>query len=528
VPQIPKGMNPALVAGLWRLTPASFAVHLSKNGPQPWYPAKHLQLLSQFIHDAVLGNKPRLIVNMPPRHGKSELISKWTPLWFLDQYPEKSVINAGYGVEFASEWGRKVRNMATEYQTQLRFRLSQDSKSAGRWNTNRGGGMYATGIGGQITGRGADLLVIDDPVKDYRAANSLTDRDTVWDWYTNTARTRVMPGGAIIVLMTRWHTDDLVGRLLAEAEKGTGEQWELLNLPAIAGKQDDKGIWVPDGSDPLGRKPGEVLWPELRPMEYLHALMLGLSKEAWHAQYQGQPANLVADGNVYKSFSPKVHVRPMAFDPRRPLVWSMDFNVDPMCSAICQWHEETTAYTYLTNERKKTISVLQELCLPNSSTQEACQEFVSRTQPYLDALGSKPLHVRIYGDRSGTSRHTVGDTDYTVVRDFFRQQPRYRVTFHLSKANPAVRDRVNAVNAMLCNAAGEVRTYIDPTCQELIADFKQIQWKRDSSGNTTGQIDKSDPARTHISDAYGYFVQKEFGLSRSANAAGPGTGVILQ
>ena len=136
-------------------------------------------------------------------------------------------------------------------------------------------------------------------------------------------------------------------------------------------------------------------------------------------------------------------------------------------------------------------------------------------------MGNRPLNVRIYGDRSGQSRKTVGDSDYTAIRDFFRLHSEYRVTMHLSRANPAVKDRVNAVNTMLCNALGESRTWIDPACTELIKDFRQVQWKRDSGGNTTGQIDKSDMSRTHVSDAYGYFVCKEFGLkSQSGGFSG--------
>ena len=515
-------LTPAQLASLWRISPATLAATLTRDEPQPWVPAAHLQLLSEWIVDAVTGRRPRIIINMPPRHGKSELISKWTPVWFLENWPDKMVIDTGYGSSFAEEWGRKVRNLSTQFKDKLRFRLAPDSKAAGRWNTTEGGGMLATGTGGGITGRGADLLIIDDPIKDAKEANSLTFRDALWQWYTETARSRVMPGAAVILLMTRWHEDDLAGRLLKAAARGEGERWDVLNLPAIA----EEG----ETPDPMGRKPGEPLWPDITrylgmggvsAMEYLQSLQLGMSEEAWAAQFQGKPGNAAKNGNVYKSFHAAKHVRPCAFDPRRPLVWSMDFNVDPMCSVICQWHEETTPTTFLTNRKRQVITVLQEMCLPDSSTHEMCMEFVARTEKYRALLNGHKLRVRIYGDRSGQSRKTVGESDYEAVRDFFRQHSEYAITFHLSKSNPAVRERVNAVNAMLCNAAGEVRTQIDTSLTELITDFRQIQWKRDSSGNTTGQIDKSDMKRTHVSDAYGYFVQKEFGLqSRSGEFAG--------
>ncbi|WP_321471122.1 terminase large subunit domain-containing protein [uncultured Paludibaculum sp.] len=506
-----KGLDPNILANIWRLTPASFARHLTRNEPQPWVAARHLRLLSSKIVEAVAGRTPRLIVNMPPRHGKSEEVSKFTPVWFLDNWPHKTIINVGYSTTFAEEWGRKVRNLTQQFQSQLRYRLSADSKAAGRWNTTQGGGMYATGIDGQITGRGADLFVVDDPHKDAAEANSLTKREAVWRWWTETARSRLMPGGAVILIMTRWHTDDLAGRLLKAAANGTGEKWEVLNLPAI---YDDEA--AKEGPDPMGRELGQALWPEFRSLEYLQALQLGLSPEAWAAQYQGRPANLVGIGNVYRSFSKAKNVRPVCFDPRRPLCWSLDFNVDPMCSTISQWHEEDMPYTYLTNQRKQVVSVLQEVCLPNSSTLEACEEFVNRTEPYRRLMQGRSIQVRIYGDRSGQSRKTVGDSDYQAIRDFFKLHPEYRVTMHLSKSNPSVKDRVNAVNAMFCNAAAEVRCFVDPSCTELIADCAQVSWKRDSSGNTTGQIDKSDMARTHVTDAFGYFVQKQFATNSQA------------
>ena len=509
-----KNFNPAVLKDLWRISPASLARTLTLREPQPWIAAPHLKLLSQWIVDAVAGRRPRIIINTPPRHGKSELISKWTPVWFLENWPSKMVINTGYGTSFSEEWGRKVRNLCVQFQDKLRFRLSPDSKSAGRWHTTAGGGMYATGTLGGITGRGGDLFLIDDPIKNAKEANSLTFRNDLWLWWTDTARSRVMPGAAVILLMTRWHEDDLAGRLIKAGERGDGEKWEVLNLPVFA-----------EENDPLGRVLDAPLWEDLAlylgmggvsTADYLRDMMQGMSDEAWQAQYMGKPGNTARQGNVYKSFVKARNVRPVAFDPKRPLVWSLDFNVDPMCSTISQWHEEVTPTTFLDNKKKQVVSVLQELCLPNSSTREACEEFINRTEQYRPAMNGRPIQVRIYGDRSGQSRKTVGTSDYVEIRDFFRLHPEYRVTTHLSKANPAVKDRTNAVNAMLCNALGEVKTLIDPGCTELIADFQQVQWKRDSGGNTTGQIDKSDAQRTHVSDAFGYFIQKEFGLKSLA------------
>jgi hypothetical protein len=148
------------------------------------------------------------------------------------------------------EWVRKTKDLVAQYGQQLGFSLSQDSRAADRWNTKAGGGMKTAGIGGGITGRGARLLIIDDPIKDDAEANSLLERTRVLDWWRGTARTRLEPGAAVILCMTRWHDDDLAGRLIKTGERGDGEKWEVLNLPALA-----------EEGDPLGRAPGEALWP---------------------------------------------------------------------------------------------------------------------------------------------------------------------------------------------------------------------------------------------------------------------------
>jgi hypothetical protein len=543
-------LTPAQIAGLWRTSPAALASKLSRRQPAGhWQQAPHLNVISQWVVDAAMGRRPRIIINCPPRHGKSELISKWVPVWFLENFPHKNVINTGYATDFSEKWGGQVRNLVTDHKDQLSFQLAQDSKAKGYWRTKQGGGMVATGIKGQITGLGAHLFVIDDPVKDFQDANSRVSREYVWDWWRNTARTRFEPGCAVIILMTRWHEDDMVGRLLADMATG-GEHWDVLNLPAISGKvQTIKDVplipenWIEDpdaGPCPLGRKPGQALWPWRYSLngslptptapqsESLNDIRRSVSEEAWVAQYQGQPANLVGAGNVYKSFSAAGNVGPTLFNPLLPLCWSMDFNVDPMCSTFSQYVEEMTPTTYLTNQYRKKLNVLQELILPNSSTPEMCETFLDRTQAYRQRLQGAPLKVRIYGDRSGQSRKTVGDTDYVSIKNFFRKHPTYKLTMHLSTSNPAVRDRVNAVNAMLCNAAGERNTTIDPTCTELIKDFRQVKWKCDKAGNSSGNIDKSDMERTHVSDALGYHVEKQFGLKNNSSPSIEQSGALMR
>jgi len=203
--------------------------------------APHHTMIAEKLEAVARGEIKRLMICMPPRHGKSELASRRFPAWFLGRNPGKQVIAASYNSDLANDFGREVRNIVAspEFQNLFKVDLAEDSKAANRWHTN-GGGMYvAAGVGTAITGRGADILLIDDPFKDRKEADSELQRKTVWDWYTSTAYTRLMPGGAVIVINTRWHDDDLSGRLLYEQEGG-GDEWEVLSLPAI---KDDKALW---------------------------------------------------------------------------------------------------------------------------------------------------------------------------------------------------------------------------------------------------------------------------------------------
>jgi hypothetical protein len=189
------------------------------------------------------GEIKRLMIFSPPRHGKSELVSRRFPAWYLGRNPDRQVISASYGADLAADFGRDVRNIVASPEFTVLFGgvgLAEDSGAKHRWHTNRGGSYVAAGVGTAITGRGADILNIDDPTKDREAAESVLVREATWGWYTSTAYTRLMPGGAVILTMTRWHQDDLAGRLLAEQESG-GDRWEILSLPAL--DDDGSALW---------------------------------------------------------------------------------------------------------------------------------------------------------------------------------------------------------------------------------------------------------------------------------------------
>jgi predicted phage terminase large subunit-like protein len=242
--------------------------------------APHHALIAQKLEAVERGEIKRLMIAMPPRHGKSELASRRFPAWFMGRNADKQIIAASYNSDLANDFGREVRNIvdAPEFRALFDVTLAQDSKAANRWHTNTGGMYVAAGVGTAITGRGADILLIDDPFKDREEADSELRRQRVWDWYTSTAYTRLMPGGAVIVINTRWHDDDLSGRLIYEQDKG-GDKWDVLSLPAI-------------GED------GQPLWPEWYPLERLEQIRGVLPARDWNALYQQNP--IPDDGDYFK------------------------------------------------------------------------------------------------------------------------------------------------------------------------------------------------------------------------------------
>ena len=196
--------------------PAAFADYLSKR--EKFQRPPHVELLSRRIAAAVLKGGGRFIVTMPPRHGKSTLCSAWLPFWFLNLFPDKDVMLVSYGADFAQRWGLRVRRLASIHHARTLMRIAPDSRRANEWQTIDGGGMKTLGISGDATGRGADCLIIDDPVKNSEEARSEVMREKTWEFWQETLRTRVEPGGTVVVVQTRWHEDDLAGRLLATDE----------------------------------------------------------------------------------------------------------------------------------------------------------------------------------------------------------------------------------------------------------------------------------------------------------------------
>ena len=242
---------------------------------------RHHEKMARAFERVANGEVKRLIINMPPRHTKSEFASYLLPSWFLGRFPGKKIIQTSHTAELAVGFGRKVRNLVDSDRYKDIFpevALQADSKAAGRWATNYAGEYFAIGVGGAVTGKGADLLIIDDPHSEQEATLAEVNPevyDKTYEWYTSGPRQRLQPGGAIVIVMTRWSKKDLTGQVLKAAAQRSGEEWEVIEFPAIL---------------PSGRS----LWPEFWDLKELEALRQELPNAKWMAQYQQEPTSDVS------------------------------------------------------------------------------------------------------------------------------------------------------------------------------------------------------------------------------------------
>lgn len=247
----------------------TFLVDFATFTLDSYIPAAHHRLIGEHLERVERGELLRLAITMPPRHGKSELASIRFPAWYLGRNSDKRIILASYADSLASTFGRQIRDLIQDdrFRSLFSVAMSKVSSAADHWNIEgRRGGLIAAGVGSGITGHGADLLIIDDPIKDAAEADSPTVRENKWQWYTRTAYTRLQPRGAVVLIGTRWHDDDMIGRALAQDE----ENWVVLHLPALS-------------SD------GQALWPTRYPVEELIKIKNTVGLRAWESLYQGRP-----------------------------------------------------------------------------------------------------------------------------------------------------------------------------------------------------------------------------------------------
>lgn len=322
----------ARIASNWRLTPATMANKLTGGG---WIAAPWLRYASTRIAYHIARGNGRLIISAPPRHGKTELVAIHTPTWVLENFPNKNVILTGYGADLTEIAGRRVRDQIREYGNEqgiLKARIRSDVSKVSAFLTETNGYMFSVGLGGAITGRGAHVLLIDDYIKEIKEALSPTHRDYLWNWFVTTAMTRLEPNATVIIIATRWHSDDLIGRIL----KNFSGQWENICLPAFAGK-----------NDLIGRREGEVLFPERYDTQFLQQQQEVLGSVFFHALYQQGPVDEVMafTNPEWLKFveDPKV----VADDWRWARVWDLaatEDGGDYLCGTLCAYSKATNNF----------------------------------------------------------------------------------------------------------------------------------------------------------------------------------------
>jgi len=267
----------------------SFAAYLEYVDGRPL--PQHIRFVCDRLQEVAEGRVTRMMISMPPSHAKSHVASQHFPAWFLSRWPKRRIVAASATQDLASSFGLKIRNIIKSDEHIRVFPesgISSDKSASDEWNTTEGGGYVARGVGGMVTGRRGDLLIGDDFFPDFDAAESETYRKKVWSWYNTAFKTRVSSSKCPIILIgTRWHLGDHFGKLDADEKEGTGDNWTRILLPAIA-----------EDNDQLGREPGEALWPDLYPIEYLEGIRRssGTTARIWASLYQQTP--IVDEGGI--------------------------------------------------------------------------------------------------------------------------------------------------------------------------------------------------------------------------------------
>lgn len=454
-------------------SPDQFAIWASAGR---WRPFAYQRYLGGILGSRLQAGDGRIIVNAPPRHGKSDLISFWTPAWMLRLRPTVRIILASYGSDLAAgKFGRDLRNLFLE-RPELGVKLSRDSYSSSRWRTDEGGGVTAVGVGGPITGLGADLLILDDPIKNWDQACGLRHRQRLEDWFNTTFYTRAEPGASIVVNMTRWHEEDLTHWLMNHH----ADLWEQCCLQALAGM-----------NDPMGRAVGEPLCPERFSLEQLDRIRKAMMRSGtWDAMYQQEPLSLLTS-RVYQSFSMDNVDESVELDVRRPLHLSLDFNMNPGVHAcLGQYEIDADLFTvrHVLFERNLSIVRLMEIL------EAELGERAPTGRP-----GGFPI-MEVFGDASGNQRWTGDARSCYQVMTTWLVGHGWQYRLRVPRCNPSIRGRVEAMNQALRDPDGRIHYRVHPSCKPLLADFREMQW--DASGKPA----KDDARLSHASDAEGYRV----------------------
>lgn len=471
----------------------TFREYTSMVNPKfEWY--WHCELLEDVLEQIILGYLKRVMIFEPPRHGKSEEVSRIFPGYFLIKHPDKWVGMTSYSANLAYGFSRNARaNYASLLGADVVLR--PDAKAVGAWETRWGGGLWAAGVGGPITGKGFDIGIVDDPIKNAEEAASEVIREKHKEWWKSTFYTRAEPGAAIILIMTRWDEDDLAGWLLEREKEGIEDDdenklqnWHIVHLQAIKTRT---FVGYPETCtvEDDDRKIGEALCPERYPKKALLKKKGSVGLYFWEGMYQGVPRSEIGEGRTYYNFGDK-NISDEVADQGGTIYVGMDFNVDPMTACIGQ---------IVQNE----IQIFDEAMIKeNGNTENMCRLI---EEMYPDR------HISVRPDPTGKKRGTntnIGVTDHSIIAKHF--------DLVILSHSPAVIDRVNSVN-VLCGEIdpktgkliNPIRLWIHPRCKNLI---NALMRQTNIPGTREPQKGKG---YDHWTDGLGYFVYTEFPVSVS-------------
>lgn len=491
----------------WKVSPLTVALTLTSDLQQLYSPAPHMRLISDAIVDASSGKGELNIgIAMPARYGKSQQVVRYGTDYFLANYPGWPAIICCATDELANDRGREVKGDLSLHEGLFGFKLAEDSHASGRFNTSIEGGMAVfTGIFGQIAGRGAAYMAIDDVFKgDVRQVANPLYRDQIWDMWLSVLQTRLQAGAICCNVGTRYHSGDLLGRWLKGHEEIAALKTRYISLPALAVEADETGRGI---GEPLPLGPVAVDGFGYT-KELLEQRKMTSSEEVWASTYQQTPIDETLIGLAYSHYSEAKHSEECWFDESWPVVHlGVDFNVSNMSWIYLQAREliEDPLRRILTNERIHRITVFQETQMSNTTTFASAQTVTKVLHEFFHGLRIK---VIIAGDASGANRSRGGTSvvppsDWDSVGKAFNESG-LRFEIRRFSTNGSVKARVDRTQGLLRTPGGLV---IAPTCRALRKDLSSVRWKRDTFGNVLPDLDKRDADRSHMSDALDYALR---------------------
>lgn len=474
-----------------------FVEYVSASYQANW----HHVLLCEYLDRFVRGEIKRLMVFMPPQHGKSQLVSRTLPAFILGCNPKAKIVLSSYSATLANSFNRDCQRIidSEEYRevfpnTRISLSSNDDKAGIGRWvRTNElfevirhGGFLKTVGVGGSLTGTPADFAIIDDPVKDAIEAMSGTYQERTWNWYTDVLSTRLHNDSRVLITQTRWDVNDLSGKILKQMEDG-GEHWEVLLLPAIK-----MATGHPD--DP--RKPGDPLWPERHSKEKL----LNVRKKSirtYEALYQQNPKPVQAGGEFWAGFNTLRHVQPRLYDAQTSIHISLDNNVSPYVTCSV-WQV-----------KGKEIRQVHEI--PAKDPHNNAVKAAILLAKYLESVQHEGI-VYVYGDPSASARSTVDVNSASFFDKYIEvlKQSGVKIVSRIKKSMPEIALSANFINEIYESELLGFSIVIDPGCTVSIEDYYSVKHDMEGKMQKTKVKDPTTGVSYepygHFSDAKRYFI----------------------